>query len=385
MKSLRCLKGLAVMTASMLSAPLLAQTVSWQHVANNADDAPGSGPGFCLSQLQPARHQRRRARRFPCAQQRRHPADRGQSTPPTWAPARSARCWPGRIPCPIPTTRLYTEELAQFSEFPHSAHRRKLLAAGHTRTEPAGLDLYPGQHRDTVGTSGIYVSDGAPAWTGGQPAGAVVEADQVTLSFPWFAVPDAVAGTRFDQFPGSPTPYGGHFVAFKGNYTDPFDGLGKTGVYYRNVASSRRALHRAGGKRNTLIPNQPVGGDVKFGATAPPSAAAGSIYFTGWTTRTATMGGIYRASPVTTATPPPHSPPLPLTTIVGIGDQVPGQAPGETFSNFGEVLSLDANGSRVAFWASWGSATVPHSQLPDRWQAGADRLLQRAIPFRLCR
>ncbi|MDE3083131.1 MAG: Ig-like domain repeat protein, partial [Acidobacteriota bacterium] len=91
----------------------------------------------------------------------------------------------------------------------------------------------------------------------------------------------------------------------------------------------------------TVMPGQST---TKFGSTAPPSAADGKVVFTGWDNESApTVGGIYLAD---------LSPSPALTTLVSIGDQVPGQADGTTFSNFGEGLSFD--GRYVGFWASWG-------------------------------
>jgi hypothetical protein len=59
-------------------------------------------------------------------------------------------------------------------------------------------------------------------------------------------------------------------------------------------------------------------------------------------------GGIYPA-PLTGSKPP-------LTTLVRIGDRVPGERHGDTFNRLGEGLSYD--GWFVAFWGAWGSETT---------------------------
>ncbi len=65
---------------------------------------------------------------------------------------------------------------------------------------------------------------------------------------------------------------------------------------------------------DTLIP----GTDTVFGSTSPPSAANGQVVFAGFDNEEApTLGGIYLA--------PLQSEP-PLTTLVSIGEQVPGES-----------------------------------------------------------
>jgi hypothetical protein len=104
-----------------------------------------------------------------------------------------------------------------------------------------------------------------------------------------------------------------------------------------------------------IIPNQPEGGTIPFGSTAPPSATDGYMVFSGFDNEDApTLGGIYRA-PLT---------PSPLVgtnalieTLVGIGDPVPGESEGTTFNRLGEGVSFD--GRYVGFWGAWGSETKP--------------------------
>jgi hypothetical protein len=234
-----------------------------------------------------------------------------------------------------------------FNEFPSTP-----------RIDPnGGLVAVRGQHEPVweyatgpeeltrVGTAGIYAFPGGTATTGASLLGAVVEPDQITLTYPWYSVPETVAGTRFDQFPGAPA-VDDEFVIFKGNYTDTLDGLGRTGIYFRNVVAGMPTPYTGMiASSNLEIPGHP---GTLFGATAPPSSANGSVYFTGWDVEAApTVGGIFKA-------PIEHLPTL--ETAVAIGDPVPG-APGETFTNFGEGLSLSSDGTMVAFWGTWGSAT----------------------------
>lgn len=224
-----------------------------------------------------------------------------------------------------------------------------------------------GQHQPTwtymlgttetrIGTSGIYAFPGGVPVTGASLLGSAVEPDQVTLSFPWFSVPGALLGQRFDQFPGSPAIADGRYIVYKGNYTDLADGLGRTGIYFRDVLTPALVPYTGLiASSNTLIPNQPAGGTTKFGSTAPPSAANGFVYFTGLDIEAApTLGGIYRA-PIA-STPP-------LQVIASIGGQVPGEPPGVGFRTMGEALSLNEDGSRVAFWASWGTETFQKTLL----------------------
>ena len=145
---------------------------------------------------------------------------------------------------------------------------------------------------------------------------------------------------------------GGTTIAFKGNYTDPVTTLGMTGVYYKNVSANwgMTPIYLIANS-NTRIPNQPAGGTVKFGATAPPSAAGGYMYFTAWDNEDApTIGGIYRS---------PMTQPPALQTLVGIGSQVPGEAAGTVFNQFGEGLSVGSDGRYVAYWGTWGTDTTP--------------------------
>ena len=264
---------------------------------------------------------------------------------------------------PDPNNTLYTGVLAAFSEFPSTPRIDATSDLIATRGQSQPVWTYILDATETrVGTSGVYAFPGGVAVTGASLLGNAVEADQITLSFPWFAVPGAELGTRFDQFPGAPGVLDNRYIVFKGNYTDPGDGLSRTGVYYRDVVSSNPIAYTGLiANSNMLIPNQPAEGTTRFGSTAPPSAANGYVFFTGLDNEDApTLGGIYRAHMIVPA--PPLAPTIvspPLEVLVGIGDQVPGEAPDTGFRAFGEGLSVSYDGSRVAFWASWGDATFP--------------------------
>jgi len=221
------------------------------------------------------------------------------------------------------------------------------LVASRGQHDPAWEYSLGGDKVTRVGTAGLYAfpTPGDPAVTGASLLGAAVEPDQITLSFPWFSVPATVTGTRFDQFPGA-TAVDGNTIIFKGNYTDLNDGLGRTGIYFRDVVSTNPTPYTGMIASSNL--EIPGAGGVLFGATAPPSAASGVVYFTGWDVEEApTLGGIFKA-------PIAHLPTL--ENVVSIGDPVPG-APGETFANFGEGISVSSDGTRIAFWATWGTAT----------------------------
>ena len=201
-----------------------------------------------------------------------------------------------------------------------------------------------------VGTSGAYTNPGGALITGASQLGVVLE--NGVLTFPYYAVPDAPAGTKFDQFPGSIAVTNGTIIAYKGNYTDPSDGIGRTGVYYRDVvASSGTSPTYVIASSNTVIPNQPPGGTTSSARRrlpAPPTATWSSSARTSrkrrrWAASTAPRWHSHRS----------------LQTLVGIGDQVPGEAPGVGFRMFGEGLSISSDARYVSFWATWGNETFP--------------------------
>ena len=232
---------------------------------------------------------------------------------------------------------------ATFTEFP-SFPRIDLLTntiATRGASQPVWTYSLNGIDDTKVGTSGVYAVQRSDDLTAASQLGAVP-------AYSFFQVPGVTPGLRFDQFPGAPAVSGTSIVV-KGNYTEvdteTNTSLSKTGIYFRNIIKGGGVspVQRIA-DMSTLIPNRPVGSTQAFGATAPPSAALGMVVFTGWDNENSpTIGGIYSA--------PLKSDPA-LTTLLGIGAQVPGESAGVTFTNFGESLSFD--GRFLAFWGSWG-------------------------------
>jgi len=195
-----------------------------------------------------------------------------------------------------------------------------------------------------AGTTGIYTNPFDDLITGAAKLGVVPE-------FSFFEVPE-FPGTTFEVFPGSPSVTEGDTIVFKGNYTDPLDGSARTGVYYRKLIDDSINGGPGGGvlpvvlianSTGTFIP----GTDTVFGSTAPPSAAGQRVVFAGFDNEDApTLGGIYLAPLM--ATPP-------LTTLVSIGERVPGESRKATFNGLGEGGAFD--GRHVGFWGAWGEET----------------------------
>ncbi len=226
---------------------------------------------------------------------------------------------------------------ATFTEFPAFPRIDLFTNTLATRgaSQPVLTYTLPDGTETKVGTAGVYVMRNGKPLTAASQLGAVP-------AYSSFQVPGATPHLKFDQFPGAPA-VSGNTIAFKGNYTE--DNISKTGVYFRDITShgGDAPIQRIA-DTTTLIPNRPSGGTQTFGATAPPSAAFNLVVFTAWDNEeNPTMGGIYRGQL--------RSDPA-LTTMVGIGTQVPGEASGVTFTNFGENLSFD--GRLLAFWGAWG-------------------------------
>ncbi|MDP2325326.1 MAG: hypothetical protein Q8N51_15045, partial [Gammaproteobacteria bacterium] len=176
---------------------------------------------------------------------------------------------------PSPNNTLYNGIPAGFMEFPSTPRidATSNLIATRGQHQPSWTYIL-GTTETRVGTSGIYAFPNGVAVTGASLLGNAVEPDQFTLSFPWFSVPGALLGQRFDQFPGSPALADNRYIVYKGNYTDLGDGLGRTGIYFRDVVNTMPVPYTGLiASSNTVIPNQPAGGTTRFGSTAPPSAA----------------------------------------------------------------------------------------------------------------
>jgi hypothetical protein len=197
-----------------------------------------------------------------------------------------------------------------------------------------------------AGTTGIYTQPFGALITGASNLGAVPD-------FDFFAVPDTDPAIKFDVFPGTPAVTDGTTLVFKGNFSipdpnDPALPIAKTGVFYReltNAATGGSSTVVRIASSDTVIP----GTNTTFGSTAPPSAVGRQAVFAGFDNEeNPTLGGIYLAS-LTGSDPP-------LTSLVRIGDRVPGEGNGNAFNRLGEGLSFD--GRFVGFWGAWGSATT---------------------------
>ena len=194
-----------------------------------------------------------------------------------------------------------------------------------------------------AGTTGIYTNPFGDLITGASKLGAVPD-------FGFFAVPSLDPPTLFDVFPGAPAVTDGATIVFKGNFT--VGDIGKTGVFYRDLVDELINSGPGGGTNpvvlianntDTLIP----GTDQLFGSTSPPSAANGQVVFSGFDNEdTPTLGGIYLAPLAETPE---------LTTLVSIGQRVPGESATSTFTNLGEGNAFD--GRDVGFWGAWGNET----------------------------
>ena len=251
-------------------------------------------------------------------------------------------------------------ELATFQEFPSFPRidAASDMIATRGQSQPVWNYLLPDGTETSVGTSGVYATVDGTLATGVSLLGNVADATTGELAFPWWQVPGAPTGTRFDQFPGAAAAFGDEFIAFKGNYTEPVTLIGRTGVYVRSMRASKgRAPVEMIANSLTPIPGQEAKVPVLFGSTAPPSAAAGRVVFVGLDNEEApTMGGIYLAEAMAGSE---------LIPLVAIGDLVPGEGvdggddavnDGELrFNRIGEALSFD--GRWVAFWGAWGSET----------------------------
>lgn len=233
---------------------------------------------------------------------------------------------------------------AQFNEFPSipriDATSDTIAFRG--QSQPS-WNIILGEGEETrSGTAGIYVLPENGTLTTGSRN---IEPIQ---GFPEYLVPGET-NTRFEQYPGSPSPTGTKIV-YKGNWTDA-NGKGKTGVFYRDLqAENGQAPAVKIAQRGDDIPDAALPSGMtsaQFGSTAPPSAAENKTVFTGLDNENApTAGGIFLADLVENSS---------LKTVAGFNTEVPGNS-GATLSSFGEALSFD--GRYVGFWAGWGSETI---------------------------
>lgn len=340
------------MLGSFAAAEGLPASASWNKVVNNQNAIPGSGGVLFNSYNQPSVN----TTGYVVFRARGKGGDFGsgifiQDMLAPGSPLEVVATRTTTVPAPNNTIYNPGNTLATFNEFPSTPRisMRSKSVATRGNSQPVWTYLVDGA--DTrAGTAGIFLKRGNDLVSAVNLLGAVpAPATPVTGDnyFPYMAVPGAAPGTRFDVFPGSPAIADDDILAFKGNYTE--SGVGKTGVFFRDpVGSAGLAPVRLVANVNTVIPNLPGGvTGVTFGSTAPPSAAGDKMVFAGFDNEESpTYGGIYLAPLVENPT---------LTTLVGIGDPVPGET-GETFNRFSEALSFD--GRYVAFWGAWGSETI---------------------------
>jgi hypothetical protein len=331
--------------AALSLTPLLAlaqgSPLVWTTVANIADTMPGTASRF-NSFNQPSVNALGLV-----VMRARGKGSQGGGEPMRGIYSRQMGAVPGSITTVFDTATVVpgpnnTEVGGQpttFTEFPAFARvgLTNDMIATRGQSNPLWVYTLPDGTETRVGTSGVYAYRAGLGLSAAGQFGSVPDLG-------YYAVPGATPGTRFDQFPGAPTVAGRNRVAFKGNWTD---GVSKTGVFVRVAAPRQpKAPTVMIASSDTLIPGQPDDG-ARFGSTAPPSAAQDSLVFLGVDNEDApTLGGIYTA--------PLESLP-PLTPLVQIGDTVPDEAAGATFTKLGEALSYD--GRFVAFWGSWGSET----------------------------
>lgn len=239
-----------------------------------------------------------------------------------------------QVPAPNNLGTTFTE----FPAFPRIDATSSAIAF-RAQSQPVYKYTPDGGEETRAGTAGVYSTQGS----GGTLA---TGASQLGMApgYAQFQVPNQPAGTKFDQFPGAPSPTG-NLVTFKGNFTTA--GGGQTGVYYRDVVNDGPVVEIA--RSGMAMPSSavPNNGAAQFGSTAPPSAAAGKVVFTGLDNEQApTAGGIFLADLKPNAT---------LKTVAGFNTVVPAQNGSPTLSAFGEGLSFD--GRYVGFWAGWGTET----------------------------
>ena len=242
------------------------------------------------------------------------------------------------------------DSLAGFNEFPSIPRidRDEDAIATRAQSTPVWTTVLADGSETRVGTSGIYAAGDFGRITGASLLGAVLDPNTGDASFPYYSVPGAPVGTRFDQFPGAPSITAGRTIVFKGNYTDPATSEGRTGIFFRDIlAEGGAASTRRIASSDTVIPGQWVQSPVHFGSTAPPTAEDGIVVFLGVDDEESpTLGGIYAA---------PLASDPPLTPVALIGQQVPGEADGVGFSRIGEAVAFD--GRWIGFWAAWGAET----------------------------
>ena len=251
------------------------------------------------------------------------------------------------IPDPNTVTKPGPATFNEFPSFPRiDANSGTVAFRG--QSTPSVVTILPDGTETRSGTSGVYATPGAGTPVGGPLITGV--RNVIPSDYPQFLVPNQAVPTKFDQFPGAPSP-DGNIITSKGNWTDS-TGAAQTGVYYRDTVASGGTLpvvkiaERGDAIPGDAIPTTGYTGSGKFGSTSPPSAADGKMVFTGLDVEEAPKaGGIFMAPLTANAA---------LTTVAGFQTVVPKNGT-NTLSAFGEGLSFD--GRYVGFWGGWGTDT----------------------------
>ncbi len=234
---------------------------------------------------------------------------------------------------PVPGPNNLNSTFVETPSFPRiDMHSNTIATRGnhqpvHRYYEPDGTET-------RAGTTGIYSNPyDEELITGAAKLGHIPE-------FNFFGVPEQ-GDVAFEVFPGAPSVTNGNIIAFKGNYTG--GGMEKTGVYFRRLSPGQfggTGPSMLIANTETLIP----GTNTFFGSTAPPNAADRKVVFAGFDDEAApNKGGLYMA-------PLKYMPRL--TTLVSIGERVPGDPARGRFNALGEGIAFD--GRYVGFWGAWG-------------------------------
>ena len=236
---------------------------------------------------------------------------------------------------PVPGPNNLGTTFVETPSFPRiDMHTNTIATRGNH--QPVHRYFEPDGSETRAGTTGIYSNPHGDLITGAAKLGHVPD-------YGFFGVPEQ-NNVTFEVFPGAPSVTNGNIIAFKGNYTG--DGTEKTGVYFRHLSPGNHGgtdLSILIANTDTLIP----GTKTFFGSTAPPNAADRKVVFAGFDNEwDPILGGIYMA-PLT------YSPKL--TTLVSIGQRVPGDTTKARFNALGEGIAFD--GRYVGFWGAWGDKT----------------------------
>lgn len=340
---------LGLLVALLFTGPLNAAPLStWQTVVNNADTVPTTDPSKTFNSY----NQPSISDEGVVVFRARSQGGEGGQGPATGIFTRDMAT-PGNpivpvamrgdvIPAPNTVTNPGPATFNEFPSFPRiDADSGTVAFRG--QSTPSVVTILPDGSETRSGTSGLYATPGGGSLITGVR-------NVIPNDYPQFLVPNQPVPTKFDQFPGAPSP-DGNIVTFKGNWTDSA-GVAQTGVYFRDMVADGgtspvvKVAERGDAIPSDAFPTTGYTGSGVFGSTSPPSAAGGKMVFTGLDVEEApTAGGIFMAP--LTADPT-------LTTVAGFQTIVPKNGT-NTLSAFGEGLSFD--GRYVGFWAGWGTET----------------------------